>query len=114
MAPTQLSDIDFEAVFSFTQLQAAERQERLDFGRRVTLLVLTKSKEELVATVRTIGAEPYAAWLDHIDAFRQELNDLLELSESARARLIVAGQAVAERCAAESSATPPKDDESTP
>lgn len=111
-APQQLAEIDFEAAMSFDQLKAVDGNERFNLSRRVMLLVLSKSKEELVATIRKIGAEPFSAWLDHIEALQQELKHLQQLSESAHARLIVAGQLVAERDAADKPSNPPEAPES--
>lgn len=96
MDAPKLTDIDFDAVMSLEQLKALDHNERFNFGRRVMLLVLGKNKAELVATVGSIGDQAYAAWLDHIEALQQELRHLQELSETAHARLIVAGQVVAE------------------
>lgn len=93
----QLTDIDFDAAMSLDQLRKLDHDERFNFGRRVMLLALGKSKAELVATVSALGDEPYSAWLDHIETLQQDLRHLLELSEVAHARLIVAGQALAER-----------------
>lgn len=93
----QLTDIEFEAAMNLQQLQALDHNERFNFSRRVMLLVLGKSKEELVTTIEAIGAEPFSAWLDRIEALQRELKDLQELSETARTRLIVAAQVVAER-----------------
>lgn len=97
MDAAHLTDIEFEAVFSVEQLKEAESNNRLIFGRRVTLLALTKDKEALANTVRNLGAAPFGAWLAHVEDFQAELKFLLELSESARARLIVAGQVAANR-----------------
>lgn len=91
------TDIDFEAAFTLAELKDIETNERFTFGRRVMLLALGKSKAELASTVRSIGAEPFGAWLDHIEAFQKELKHLQELSESAHARLVVAGQMVLEQ-----------------
>lgn len=93
----QLTDIDFEAAMNLQQLQALDDNERFNFSRRVMLLALGKNKEELIATIEAIGAEPYSAWLDHIEALQRELKYLQELSETARSRLLVAGQVVAGR-----------------
>lgn len=97
MDATKPTDIDFSAVMDFEQLKALDYNERFNFGRRVMLLALSKSKDELAETVNSIGAEPFSAWLDHIEALQKELKYLQELSETAHARLIVAGQLVAER-----------------
>jgi len=97
MDAPHLTDIDFEAAFSIDQLKDAEKNDRFTFGRRVMLLALSKSKQELASTVRSIGAEPFGAWLDHIETFQRELKHLQELSESAHARLLVAGQMVLEQ-----------------
>jgi len=97
MDASQLTDIDFDALMSLDQLMRLDHDERFNFGRRVMLLVLGKNKAELIATIRELGDEPYSAWLDHIETLQQDLRRLLELSEVAHARLIVAGQVVAER-----------------
>lgn len=97
MDAPRLTDIDFEAVFTLEQARAAEHNDRLGFGRRITLLALTKNKAELVDTVRKIGAEPFSAWLDQVEDFQRELQHLLDLSSSAHARLLVAGQVVVEQ-----------------
>lgn len=97
MDAPRLTDIDFEAVFTLEQARAAEHNDRLGFGRRITLLALTKNKAELVDTVRKIGAEPFSAWLDQVEDFQKELQHLLDLSSSAHARLLVAGQVVVEQ-----------------
>lgn len=91
------TDTDFEAAFTLAELKDIETNDRFTFGRRVMLLALSKSKPELASTVRSIGAEPFGAWLDHIEAFQRELKHLQELSESAHARLLVAGQMVLEQ-----------------
>lgn len=97
MDAPHLTDIDFEAAFSIGELKNIETNDRFTFGRRVMLLALSKSKLELASTVRSIGAEPFGAWLDHIETFQRELKHLQELSESAHARLLVAGQMVLEQ-----------------
>ena len=94
MDAPHLTDIDFEAVFTIDELKQIETNDHLIFGRRVMLLALSKSKPELASTIRSIGAEPFGAWLDHIEAFQRELKHLQQLSESAHARLVVAGQVV--------------------
>lgn len=99
MDAPQLTDIDFDAAMSFEQLKALDSSKQFNHSRRVMLLVLGKSKDELVATIGKIGADPFSAWLDQIERLQLELKQLLALSESARARLIVAGQVVAERSA---------------
>jgi len=97
MDAPHLTDIDFEAAFSIDQLKDAEKNDRFTFGRRVMLLALSKSKQELASTVRNIGAEPFGAWLDHIETFQRDLKHLQDLSASAHARLLVAGQMVLEQ-----------------
>lgn len=93
--PTDI-DFDFDAILSLAQAQAAEHNERFILARRVTLLALTKNRAELVDSVRQVGSEAFAAWLEHIEAFQAELRSLLELSASAHARLLAAGQLGAE------------------
>jgi hypothetical protein len=95
-APPQ-TDTDFEAAFTLAELKNIETNDRFTFGRRVMLLALSKNKQELASTVRSIGAEPFGAWLDHIETFQRELKHLQELSESAHARLLAAGQMVVEQ-----------------
>lgn len=97
MDATQKTDIDFDAVMNLEQLKALDYNERFNFSRRVMLLVLSKSKAELATTITSIGAEPFSAWVDHIEALQTQLRYLQDLSEIAHARLIVAGQMVAER-----------------
>lgn len=97
MDASRLTDIDFQAALTLEQARAAEHDDRLNVGRRVTLLALTKSKTDLADTVRLVGNESFSAWLDQIEDFQKELRHLLELSASAHARLIVAGQLVIEQ-----------------
>jgi hypothetical protein len=96
MDASRMTDIDFEAMLTLDQARAAENDSRIAFGRRVTLLALSKNKSELVDSVRKLGAEPYSAWLDQVEDFQKELKYLLELSDSAHARLIIAGQVIIE------------------
>lgn len=97
MDAPQLTDIDFEPLFTVEEARSAENSDSIGIGRRITLLALTKSKSELVDTVRRIGAEPFGAWLDQVEEFQKELQCLLELSTSAHARLLVAGQMVVDQ-----------------
>lgn len=92
-----MSDIDFRPLLTLEQARAAESNRSLVIGRRVTLLALSKDRDELVDCVRKIGAESFSAWLDQIEEFQKELKCLQDLASSAHSRLLVAGRIVIEQ-----------------
>lgn len=96
MDAPRMTDIDFDAMFTLEQARAAENDGHLAFGRRLTLLALSKNRTELLESVRKLGAESFGAWLDQIEDFQKELKYLLELSDSAHTRLVIAGQLIIE------------------
>ena len=96
--------IEFQAAMTLEQVENSERnrKESHDVARRVTLLTLTKSKDELATGIIEAGAEAVEEWLGQIEQFQSDLKVLNEMADAAYARLLVAGEAASEMIEARS------------
>lgn len=96
--------INFEAVMTMEQLAESETRlkESHGTGRRLALLTLTRSKDELAKAISKMDNEAFDAWVDQIEQFQGDLKALQEVADTALARIIVAGQAAVEMSEARS------------
>jgi len=80
------------------QVEQSEKQREKSHGlaRRVTLMTLTKSKDELAAGIAEMGVEGFDEMMGQIELFQSDLKALQEMAEAAYARMIVAGEAAME------------------
>lgn len=96
--------IDFEAAMTLEQVEQSERNRKVshDLARRVTLITLTKSKDDLAAGIAEAGVEALEGWLEQIELFQSDLKALQEMAGAAYARVLVAGEAASQMIEARS------------
>lgn len=96
--------INFEAVMTMEQLAESETRLKKSHGtgRRLALLTMTKSKDELTKAISDMDDETFEAWIDQIEQFQGDLKALQEMADAALARIIVAGEAAVEMSEARS------------
>ncbi|GEM_PF-1925674 len=90
--------LDFTAAMTAEQVEQSEKQREKNHGmaRRVTLMTLTRSKDELAAGIAEIGVDAFDEWMGQIELFQSDLKALQEMADTAYARMIVAGEAAME------------------
>tara|TARA_B100001059_G_scaffold212378_2_gene227373 strand:+ start:1230 stop:1532 length:303 start_codon:yes stop_codon:yes gene_type:complete len=84
--------IEFEAAMTNEQVTSAEQRLSSDHGmaRRLVLLTLSKSKDELIQAVSTGDIEATEVWMEQIEGFQDDLKSLTEMASAAHARLSIA------------------------
>ena len=95
-AVVDASVLDFAAALSMDQMERFERTAQdIGVSRRVTLMTLTKSKEELVQIIRDLSADKDSDGLvgnilASLDGWREHLRECLKLAECAEAQMVCA------------------------
>jgi len=86
--------IDFEAAMTLEQVEQSERNRKVshDLARRVTLITLTKSKDDLAAGIAEAGVEALEGWLEQIELFQSDLKALQEMAGAAYERAEYLGE----------------------
>lgn len=97
----EVGHLDFDAALTIDQVGEMERAYRADrngITRRVALAILTRSRGQLVAgLIGDDGAcEAFTNELESLHGYIEQLDAIRETMDTARARLIVALQSVAD------------------
>tara|TARA_R110001592_G_scaffold363340_1_gene684387 strand:- start:7504 stop:7818 length:315 start_codon:yes stop_codon:yes gene_type:complete len=95
--PTWTELADFEPLLSVEQV---EEQEPDSWGpsRRMMLITLTKSGKQLLDSCQMPdGGDMAADMVDMLDAYKVQLEALMEMTEAARSRLLVVANAAIEQ-----------------
>lgn len=91
----------FAPVFSEDQVSSFEDDcQNWGVSRPITMATLTRSSEQLVegftAMIAENDGEAFVSLLDQISGYREHLNEMAQLAETAYARLILVGEYVTE------------------
>ncbi|MEE7625244.1 hypothetical protein V3O24_03645 [Methylobacter sp. Wu8] len=96
-------NINFDPVFTKAQVFKAEGEYNTTWGenRRITMMVLTQSGQNLVDNLTSMLAEDetadaYFSMIEQIGEYEQHLKNSIELTLAATARLLLVAQHVAD------------------
>lgn len=97
--PTQPdnSDFSFEAIFTGEQVREMEENHNETWGvnRRLTMITLSRSKDQLKEGFLTAGEEVLVSAFDRIEDYKKYLNSSIELADAAMARLAIVAETIA-------------------